>query len=116
MSTAAILPQVFSAACFFTDLSMHTWMMQKYCQCYTSYSGHHSLLPTAYCCPDEEVNGCPFGAQIQISMAVVFFVSKCLDAGKYELTREKVEFSQYMREEGYHIIPIKPEHQLVRMA
>ncbi len=36
-----------------------------------------------------------------------------LSAGKYELTREKVEFSQYMREEGYHIIPIKPEHQLV---
>lgn len=34
--------------------------------------------------------------------------------GKYELSREKVEFSQYMREEGYHIIPIKPEHQLVR--
>lgn len=36
-----------------------------------------------------------------------------LSAGKYEMTREKVEFSQYMREEGYHIIPIKPEHQLV---
>lgn len=36
-----------------------------------------------------------------------------LSAGKYELTREKVEFSQYMREEGYHIIPIKPQHQLV---
>ena len=36
-----------------------------------------------------------------------------LSTGKYELTREKVEFSQYMREEGYHIIPIKPEHQLV---
>lgn len=34
--------------------------------------------------------------------------------GKYELSREKIEFSQYMREEGYHIIPIKPEHQLVR--
>ena len=33
--------------------------------------------------------------------------------GKYELSREKIEFSQYMREEGYHIIPIKPEHQLV---
>lgn len=33
--------------------------------------------------------------------------------GKYELSREKVEFSQYMKEEGYHIIPIKPEHQLV---
>lgn len=24
-----------------------------------------------------------------------------------------VEFSQYMRDNGYHIIPIKPKHQLV---
>jgi len=38
------------------------------------------------------------------------------DAGKYELSREKVEFSQYMREEGYHIIPIKAEHQLVGVS
>ena len=36
-----------------------------------------------------------------------------LPAGKYELGREGIEFSQYMREEGYHIIPIKAEHQLV---
>ena len=34
--------------------------------------------------------------------------------GKYSLSRESVEFSQYMRDNGYHIIPIKPEHQLVR--
>ena len=34
-------------------------------------------------------------------------------SGTYSLSRENVEFSQYMRENGYHIIPIKPEHQLV---
>lgn len=117
MSIAAILQQVSSTACFFTDLSMHTWMMQKSCQCCTSYSGHHSLLPTAYHCPGEEVNGCPFWfASSDLNGCHLTIISKCLDAGKYELTREKVEFSQYMREEGYHIIPIKPEHQLVRMA
>lgn len=33
--------------------------------------------------------------------------------GKYSLSRENVEFSQYMRDNGYHIIPIKPEHQIV---
>lgn len=35
-------------------------------------------------------------------------------SGTYSLSRENVEFSQYMRENGYHIIPIKPEHQLVQ--
>lgn len=34
-------------------------------------------------------------------------------AGKYELSKADIEFSQYMREEGYHIIPIKAKHQLV---
>lgn len=34
--------------------------------------------------------------------------------GTYSLSRENVEFSQYLRENGYHIIPIKAEHQLVR--
>lgn len=33
--------------------------------------------------------------------------------GRYSLSRENVEFSQYMKDNGYHIIPIKPEHQLV---
>ena len=33
--------------------------------------------------------------------------------GKYGLSREGVEFSQYMKDNGFHIIPIKPEHQLV---
>lgn len=32
--------------------------------------------------------------------------------GGYKRTREGVEFSQYMRDNGYHIIPIKPQHQL----
>ena len=31
----------------------------------------------------------------------------------YGLSRQGVEFSQYMRDNGYHIIPIKPHHQLV---
>lgn len=34
--------------------------------------------------------------------------------GSYELTRQGVEFSAYMRGEGYHIIPIKAADQLVR--
>ena len=33
--------------------------------------------------------------------------------GTYVQSRQGVEFSQYMRENGYHIIPIKPKHQLV---
>ena len=36
--------------------------------------------------------------------------------GGYELTRQGVEFSEYMRGEGYHIIPIKAADQLVRMG
>lgn len=36
--------------------------------------------------------------------------------GVYNLSRHNVEFSQYMRDNGYHIIPIKPKHQLVRGA
>lgn len=32
--------------------------------------------------------------------------------GSYGLSRQGVEFSQYMRDNGYHIIPIKPHHQL----
>ena len=46
---------------------------------------------------------------------LVSHIKSCCGTGKYELTREKLEFSQYMREEGYHIIPIKPEHQLVSL-
>ena len=38
------------------------------------------------------------------------------ETGSYELVREKVEFSRYMREQGYHIIPISGKHQLVRTA
>jgi N-dimethylarginine dimethylaminohydrolase len=33
--------------------------------------------------------------------------------GAYAPSRTGVEFSQYMRENGYHIIPIKAQHQLV---
>lgn len=33
--------------------------------------------------------------------------------GKYTLARENVEFSRYMKENGYHIIPIKGKDQLV---
>lgn len=33
--------------------------------------------------------------------------------GKYALGRQGVEFSQYMKDNGYHIIPINPKHQLV---
>ncbi|CAL8463141.1 g2675 [Coccomyxa elongata] len=33
--------------------------------------------------------------------------------GGYELTRQGVEFSEYMRGEGYHIIPIKAADQLL---
>ena len=36
--------------------------------------------------------------------------------GKYSLSRENVEFSQYMTENGYHIIPIEPKDQLVSAA
>ncbi|GAB4818895.1 hypothetical protein N2152v2_005941 [Parachlorella kessleri] len=32
--------------------------------------------------------------------------------GVYHMSRHDVEFSQYMRDNGYHIIPIKPKHQL----
>ena len=32
--------------------------------------------------------------------------------GKYRLVREKVEFATYIREEGYHIIPISGQDQL----
>jgi hypothetical protein len=34
--------------------------------------------------------------------------------GRYECTRRDVEFSEFMREEGYHIIPIAAADQLVR--
>ena len=34
--------------------------------------------------------------------------------GAYHMSRHNVEFSAYMRDNGYHIIPIKPQHQLVR--
>ena len=34
--------------------------------------------------------------------------------GKYALARQGIEFSQYMLDNGYHIIPIKAKHQLVR--
>jgi len=34
--------------------------------------------------------------------------------GKYTLAKEGVEFSRYMREDGWHIIPIKASDQLVR--
>jgi N-dimethylarginine dimethylaminohydrolase len=34
--------------------------------------------------------------------------------GGYELSRQGVEFSAYMRKEGYYIIPIKAADQLVR--
>jgi hypothetical protein len=33
--------------------------------------------------------------------------------GKYALGKQGVEFSAYMKANGYHIIPIKAEHQLV---
>ena len=33
--------------------------------------------------------------------------------GKYAQTLQGVEFSQYMKDNGYHIIPINPKHQLV---
>jgi len=32
--------------------------------------------------------------------------------GKYKLARGDIEFSQFIRSEGYEIIPIKNEHQL----
>ena len=34
--------------------------------------------------------------------------------GGYELSRQGMEFSAYMRNEGYYIIPIKAADQLVR--
>ncbi|CAD7696331.1 unnamed protein product [Ostreobium quekettii] len=45
---------------------------------------------------------------------VSVYTRTCGNGGtcKYELTREHVEFSQFMKEEGYNIIPIKAEHQL----
>ena len=33
--------------------------------------------------------------------------------GGYNLTRQNVEFSEFMQGEGYKIVPIKAEHQLV---
>ena len=36
--------------------------------------------------------------------------------GGYNLTRQNVEFSEFMRGEGYAIVPIRAEHQLVRPA
>ena len=33
----------------------------------------------------------------------------------YELTRQGIEFSAYMRENGYHIIPVAGADQLVRL-
>ena len=36
--------------------------------------------------------------------------------GGYNLTRQNVEFSEFMRGEGYSIVPIKAEHQLVSPA
>eukprot|EP00195_Chlamydomonas_chlamydogama_P009440 CAMPEP_0202891208 /NCGR_PEP_ID=MMETSP1392-20130828/1328_1 /ASSEMBLY_ACC=CAM_ASM_000868 /TAXON_ID=225041 /ORGANISM="Chlamydomonas chlamydogama, Strain SAG 11-48b" /LENGTH=467 /DNA_ID=CAMNT_0049574893 /DNA_START=174 /DNA_END=1577 /DNA_ORIENTATION=+ len=32
--------------------------------------------------------------------------------GRYKLTKSAIEFSDFIRDEGYHIIPIKNEHQL----
>ena len=36
--------------------------------------------------------------------------------GGYNLTRQNVEFSEFMEGEGYKIVPIKAEHQLVCSA
>ncbi len=36
--------------------------------------------------------------------------------GGYNLTRQNVEFSEFMEGEGYKIVPIKAEHQLVSPA
>ena len=36
--------------------------------------------------------------------------------GGYNLTRQNVEFSEFMQGEGYKIVPIKAEHQLVSTA
>lgn len=36
------------------------------------------------------------------------------EGGKYRKAKEGVEFSRYMQEEGWHIIPIKASDQLVR--
>ncbi len=36
--------------------------------------------------------------------------------GGYNLTRQNVEFSEFMQGEGYKIVPIKAEHQLVSEA
>ena len=34
----------------------------------------------------------------------------------YELSRQGIEFSAYMRENGYHIIPVAGADQLVRLS
>ena len=39
----------------------------------------------------------------------------CVPAGKYKLSKQQVEFSKYMEEEGYHIIQISAKHQLVSL-
>ena len=36
-------------------------------------------------------------------------------AGKYKMSKQQVEFSKYMEEEGYHIIKISAKHQLVSL-
>jgi len=32
--------------------------------------------------------------------------------GDYKVQREGVEFSQYLKENGFNIVPVKPQHQL----
>ncbi len=39
----------------------------------------------------------------------------CASAGKYKLSKQQVEFSKYMEDEGYHIIKISAKHQLVSL-
>lgn len=45
---------------------------------------------------------------------VTLFTAQDEEHGKYRLAKQGVEFSRYMREEGWHIIPIKASDQLVR--
>ena len=67
-----------------------------------------SIVSDTVCIMLEEMMG-----EASPTRRLVDEYTKAADGSGYALSRQGVEFSQYMRDNGFHIIPIHPKHQLV---
>ena len=90
-----------SAALYHLPHSCHKWVVLALCQ--VKERPHWHLYV------QNEQQGCPLRLA---SIAHCFSAP----AGKYKLSKQQVEFSKYMVEEGYHIIKISAKHQLVSLC